>query len=189
MRQRLLVRALVFGAVVLVVGGASALAKGRDDGGTFRANLNGYNEVVGAPGPGTGSISTGATGTFVATVRGDHLDFTLTYRGMEGGTVTQSHPHFAQRHVGGDIFGFFCGGPKPPCPTPGGTVSGTWTATDIIGPAGQGVEAGAFAKFVRALRVGAVYVNVHSARFPEGEIRGQVRSTGDDNDDESGDDD
>jgi CHRD domain len=190
MKRRLVAGALVFAAVVLVVGGASALAKGRDDGGTFRAKLNGYNEVVGAPGPGTGSISTGATGTWVGKLRGgDHLDFTLTYTGMEGGTVTVSHPHFAQEHVGGDIFGFFCGGPKPPCPTPSGTVTGTWTSADIIGPAGQGVEAGAFAKFVRALRAGAVYVNVHSTRFPEGEIRGQVHGAGDDNDNESGDDD
>jgi hypothetical protein len=61
-------------------------------------------------------------------------------------------------------------------------VTGTWTAADIIGPTGQGVEAGSFAEFVRALRAGAVYVNVHSSpRFPEGEIRGQVgRSKNDD---------
>jgi hypothetical protein len=83
--------------------------------------------------------------------------------------------------VGGDVFGFFCGGPKPPCPSPGGTVQGTWTAADIIGPAGQGVEPGAFDEFVRALRAGAVYVNVHSSpSYPEGEIRGQVGSAGGD---------
>jgi hypothetical protein len=182
MKRRVLLAALLLGTLAAVVGGASALAKGKDEGGTFRAKLNGYNEVVGAPGPGTGSVSTGATGTFVAKVRGDHLDFTLTYTGMEGGTVTQSHPHFAQQHVGGDIFGFFCGGPKPPCPTPSGTVTGTWTSADILGPAGQGVPAGSFAKFVRALRAGAVYVNVHSAQFPEGEIRGQVRAEDEDDD-------
>ncbi len=176
MKRRVLAGALLLGVVAVVVSGASALAKGRDGGVTFRADLNGYNEIVGAPGPGTGSVSTGARGTFVATLRGDRLDFTLTYSGIEGGTVTQAHPHFAQDHVGGDIFGFLCGGPKPACPTPSGTVQGTWTSADILGPAGQGVEAGAFAKFVRALRAGAVYVNVHSTRFPEGEIRGQVRS-------------
>src|SRR5712691_7963985 len=146
MPKRLLAAALAFGAVV-VIAGSTALAKGGDgDKNTFKAELTGYNEVVGAPGPGTGSISTNARGTFVATVRDNPLrvDFTLTYTGIEGGTVTQAHPHFAQQHVGGDIFGFFCGGPKPPCPTPSGTVTGTWTSADILGPSGQGVEAGAF---------------------------------------------
>jgi CHRD domain-containing protein len=190
MKGRVLVGVLVLGALAVVVAGSAAFAKGGDDGSTFRAVLNGYNEVVGGPGAGsTGSVSTGARGTFVARVRGDHMDFTLTYSGMEGGTVTQAHPHFAQRHVGGGIFGFLCGGPppKPACPTPRGTVNGTWTAADVIGPADQGV-AGAtrFAEFVRALRAGAVYVNVHSSSFPEGEIRGQVRG-GDDGNNEDDD--
>jgi hypothetical protein len=181
MKRRLLAGAIVFGAVAVVVAGAAALAQGGDEGGTFRAELNGYNEVVGGPGSGsTGSVSTGAHGRFVAKVRGDHLDFELTYSGLEGGTVTQAHPHFAQRHVGGGIFGFFCGGPKPACPTPSGTVEGTWTGADVIGPADQGVQAAAFDELVRALRAGAVYVNVHSSSFPEGEIRGQVHATGND---------
>ena len=188
MKRRVLFGVLVFGALVVVVAGSAGFAKGGEEGGTFRAVLNGYNEVVGGPGPSsTGSVSTGASGLFVGKVRGDHMDFTLTYSGMEGGTVTQSHPHFAQRHVGGGVFGFFCGGPKPPCPTPGGTVTGTWTAADVIGPADQGVQAAAFDEFVQALRAGAVYVNVHSSAFPEGEIRGQVRGSGDD--DEGDDDD
>jgi hypothetical protein len=177
MTRRVLAGAVLLGAVAVVLAGSAALAQ---NGGTntFNAELNGYNEVVGGPGPdSTGSVSTQARGTFTATLR-DHetkLDFTLTYSGIEGGTVTQAHPHFAQRHVGGSVFGFFCGGPKHACPSPGGTVSGTWTAADIIGPAAQGVEPGAFNEFVRALRAGAVYINVHSSpSFPEGEIRGQV---------------
>jgi hypothetical protein len=184
MKGRVLLAAVLLGTVAAVVGGATALAKGKDDGGTFRARLTGYNEVVGGPGASsTGSVSTAATGTFVARLRGDRLDFTLTYSRMEGGTVTQSHPHFAQQHVGGGIFGFFCGGPKPPCPGPSGTVTGTWTSADVLGPADQGVPTGSFERFVRALRAGAVYVNVHSAQFPEGEIRGQVIRAEDEDDD------
>lgn len=176
MRKTLL--ALLLGAAGVAVAATSvALANGDRSRNSFSANLNGYNEVVGGPGASTGSISTRARGTFRATLRSNpaRLEFTLIYSGMEGGTVTVAHPHFAQQHVGGGVFTFFCGGPKPACPTPGGTVRGEILASDIIGPTDQGVEAGAFGEFVRALRAGAVYVNVHSTNFPEGEIRGQVR--------------
>ena len=172
--------ALLLGVAAVAVAATSvALANGDGDRNSFRAELNGYNEVVGGPGPSTGSVSTRAHGTFRAKLRSNpaRLEFTLTYSGMEGGTVTVAHPHFAQQHVGGGVFGFFCGGPKPPCPTPGGTVEGEILASDISGPTEQGVEAGAFDEFVRALRAGAVYVNVHSSpSYPEGEIRGQIRA-------------
>lgn len=176
MKKALALLLLTAGLVAVV---AASVAFADDDEGknSFKATLNGYNEVVGP-----GSVSTGARGTFRAklTDDGTALEFTLTYSGIEGGTAFQAHPHFAQRHVGGNIFGFFCGGPKPPCPTPGGTVEGTWTAADVIGPGGQGVEAGSFGEFVRALRAGAVYINVHATpSYPAGEIRGQVRGGGD----------
>lgn len=182
MRKLALAVAIVsLGAVALIT---TAIAKnGHRDGRTFHAKLDGFNEIVGGPGAAsTGSVSTLARGTFRARLRGDppRLEFTLEYSGIEGGAVTAAHPHFAQRHVGGGIFGFLCGGPKPACPQ-SGTVEGTWTAADITGPADQGVQAGAFDEFVRALRAGAVYVNIHSTNFPEGEIRGQIRHGGDDN--------
>ncbi len=185
MRKALTVMLFTVGAATVLA--VSAFARGGDEKNSFKATLNGYNEVVGGVGStSTGSVSTGARGTFRAKLRngGTALDFTLTYSAIEGGAVTQAHPHFAQRHVGGGIFGFFCGGPKPACPTPGGTVEGTWTAADVIGPADQGVQAAAFDEFVRALRSGAVYVNVHSngaaPSYPEGEIRGQISASGDD---------
>jgi hypothetical protein len=181
---------LTFGAAIALVGtigvvGTSALAGGDNGDGRrhFRATLNGYNEVVGGNGPDTGSVSTLARGTFRARVRNNPLrvEWELTYSGIEGGNVTQAHPHFAQRHVGGGVFAFLCGGPKPACPATSGTVTGTITEADIIGPANQGVQAGAtfpgddaLIEFIRALRAGAVYVNVHSPGFSDGEIRGQV---------------
>jgi CHRD domain-containing protein len=185
MRKVALLALLAATGTTLILG-AVAFADDGDNGGSFTAHLNGYNEIVGGPGPSsTGSVSTGARGVFRAKLRKnpDRLEFELTYSGIEGGTVSQAHPHFAQRHVGGGINGFLCGGPKPPCPTPGGTVTGTWTAADVIGPADQGIQAGAFDEFVRALRAGAVYINVHSTpSYPEGEIRGQVRGGGGDDD-------
>jgi hypothetical protein len=183
--RKLAVLISIVAAVGLTIVAAAALAdrgKGDRGGNNFRANLNGYNEVVGGPGASsTGSVSTTGHGTFRAKLRHnpDRLEFTLTYAGLEGGTVSVAHPHFAQRHVGASIFGFFCGGPKPPCPQ-SGTVTGTWTAADVSGPSEQGVAPGQFDEFVRALRAGAVYVNVHTASYPEGEIRGQVNGHGHD---------
>jgi hypothetical protein len=44
----------------------------------------------------------------------------------------------------------------------------------VIGPAGQGIAAGEFSELVDALRAGRAYANVHSSKFPGGEIRGQI---------------
>ncbi|HEY2997482.1 MAG TPA: CHRD domain-containing protein, partial [Acidimicrobiales bacterium] len=61
------------------------------------------------------------------------------------------------------------------CPAAGGTITGTITAADIgAGAAAQGLAAGEFDEFVRALRSGATYVNVHSTGRPTGEIRAQI---------------
>lgn len=194
---------LTFGAAIALVGtigvvGTSALAGGDNGEGRshFRATLNGYNEVVGgndtATSVSTGSVSTLARGTFRARVRNNPLrvEWQLTYSGIEGGNVTAAHPHFAQRHVGGGVFTFLCGGTtKPPCPATAGTINGTIMEADIIGPVPQGVQAGAtvpgqddaLMEFIRAMRAGAVYVNVHSPGFADGEIRGQVGHGHDDN--------
>jgi hypothetical protein len=54
-------------------------------------------------------------------------------------------------------------------------VTGVIDAADIIGPESQGIEPGSFGEAVRAMRAGATYANVHSTRWPMGEIRGQIR--------------
>ena len=48
----------------------------------------------------------------------------------------------------------------------------------MIGPSGQGIAAGQFAELVAAIRAGAVYANVHTPTYPNGEIRGQPRGKG-----------
>lgn len=157
--------------VVTAVLALTTAAVARDDD-RLRANLNGYNEVVGP-----GSISTTGRGTFRAKIDDDDqtITYTLRYRNLEN-EATQAHVHFAQKHVGGGVIAFLCGGGgKDPCPSPGGTVTGVITPDDIIGPEGQGIEPGSFAEAVRAMRAGATYANVHSTRWPAGEIRGQIR--------------
>jgi hypothetical protein len=161
----------VLAAATFAVAGDSGKSHFKSD------TLTGYQEVVG-PGP----ISTTGTGTFEAQIDGDVITYTLTYSDLEGvlvtgGVVTAAHIHFGQRAVGGAVIAFLCGGGgKPACPPSPATVTGTITATDIgtTGSTAQGIEAGSFDEAVRAIRAGAVYANVHTTRWPAGEIRGQV---------------
>jgi hypothetical protein len=53
-------------------------------------------------------------------------------------------------------------------------VTGTIIPSDVVGPAVLGIAPGEFAEFVRAIRAGMTYVNVHNATFQAGEIRGQI---------------
>ena len=108
------------------------------------------------------------------------LHYKLTYSGLEG-AVTQAHVHFGKRAVNGGVSYFLCGtaaapGPAgtPACPTPGGTVEGDIDAADVIGPSPQGIEPGAFNEILAAMRAGSAYANVHSTKWPGGEIRAQI---------------
>ena len=161
------VMAALMGLCVAVVFGDSGPKK-------VQAHLKGFNEVP--------SISTVATGDFDGRINREdtELAYEIEYSGLEG-TVTQSHVHIGQTGVNGGIMFFLCGtasnpGPAgtPVCPQ-SGKVSGTVTAASVIGPDGQGIEPGAFAEALRAIRAGFAYANVHSTKWPGGEIRGQVR--------------
>ena len=44
----------------------------------------------------------------------------------------------------------------------------------MIGPAGQGIEPGALDEILAAMRAGSAYANVHSSKWPGGEIRAQI---------------
>lgn len=188
MRKRVIGGALLAAGALVVLVTSAALAGDDNGGGNFRAQLDGYQEVVGSNiiGTDSGSVSTLARGRFEARLRRnpERIEYRLRYQNMEGGTVTQAHIHFAQRHVGGGVIAFLCGGGgQDPCTTPNGDISGTITAANVIGPAGQGIAPGEFAELVRAMRAGATYANVHSSpSYPEGEIRGQIRGRGGDDD-------
>jgi hypothetical protein len=148
------------------------VAQGQE-GRRFGARLVSYEEVP--------ALSNAAEGTFNMLIDSSDssFDFELTYSGISGTGATQSHIHFGQKGVNGGITVFFCtnlnNGPAgtPPCPA-NGTVTGTITAANVIGPGGQGISAGEFAELLKAIRAGAVYANVHSALFAGGEIRGQL---------------
>ncbi len=74
--------------------------------------------------------------------------------------MLQAHIHLGAKAFNGGIMVFLCSNlPDPPpgtqpCPVPSGTVSGSFSAEDVIGPEGQGISPGEFEEAIRALRVG-----------------------------------
>ena len=52
------------------------------------------------------------------------------------------------------------------------------TAANVVGPIAQGIAAGNLAAILEMIRAGFGYANMHTARFPSGEIRGQIKVTG-----------
>jgi hypothetical protein len=167
MRKLVLAVALLVAASLTVV--AAVAIAGGGNGGGHRAHLNGYQETTGP-----GSISTTGRGSLRLRIEDDGIHYRLRYSNIEGGAVLQAHIHFAQRHVAGGIIAFLCGGSEAACTSPNGDISGVITPAEILGPNAQGIEPGSFAEAVRAIRAGATYANVHTTRWPAGEIRGQI---------------
>jgi hypothetical protein len=169
-------RSRTLGFTLLSVLGAVALPVQADDDEDFAARLKPFEEVP--------SVSSVASGSFRAELNSSAtaLTYTLTYRNLEG-AVQQAHIHFGDKDVNGGISIWLCSNlaspPTPPntqaCPmTTEATITGTVGATQTVGPVPQGIDAGQFAEIVRAIREGLAYANVHSDRFPGGEIRGQI---------------
>ena len=171
---------LAVGVAILGAGVTTAVAVA-GDGEKLRTGLNGFEEVP--------VVLTTGEGTFNARINdaANEIDFELSYSGLEGGEVRQAHIHAGQQTANGGIVVWFCGsttnpGPAgtPTCPA-SGTVTGTIDAGDVLAVPAQGFDpAGEFDELVRALRAGVAYANVHTARSPGGEIRGQIVDRQDD---------
>ena len=180
MRSRVFIAGLA-GIAASLLGASSLVAHDNDDDDKNRrsrfvvsADLIGFQEVP--------AVSTTAKGRFWALVdtRANTITFRLTYDALEG-DVQQAHVHFGQKSVNGGVSFFLCSNLAPPpgplpaaCPVGPAVVTGVVTPDHVIGPAGQGIEAAAFAEIVAALRDGTAYANVHSSKWPGGEIRGQL---------------
>jgi CHRD domain len=161
MRKTLLL-AIVGGSLLII---ALAPVVAGDSGRSFKASLDGYQEVL--------SISTPANARFTANLRGDTLTYKLRMRGFLE-TPLFAHIHFGRPGTNGGVSAFLCGGGgKDPCPL-NGTIEGTITAANVVGPTDRGIAAGEFGELIRAMRNGSTYVNVHTPAFQPGEIRGLI---------------
>src|ERR671930_273545 len=152
MKKLVLASAVVVVALSAVVG-VQAFAK---DTHKLKAHrLSGYNETPLA-------LSSPGTGTFSAKVddQAHTITYRLTYSGLPT-AATQSHIHFGSRSQVGGVAAFLCtnlgNGPAgtPACPASGGTVTGTITPAQVVGPSGQGIAPGEFDELIHAIRAGA----------------------------------
>jgi CHRD domain-containing protein len=171
MRPKMFV--LAFAIAALTVALVATVALG-DDRSTARATLIGYEE--------TPSVSSLGHGDFRATINdgAQRIDYSLTLGGTFNSPIAVAHIHFGQRGVAGGVSAFLCGGGSKsdkPCPQ-SGTVTGMIVPSDVIGPAGQGIAAGEWRELVAAMRAGVTYANAHSATQSGGEIRGQITTRG-----------
>jgi hypothetical protein len=162
---------VVFGvtAAVMVALLGAAMVSADSNRHDMKARLSGFQEVP--------AISTQASGSLRLKVNdaGTTITFELTYANLEGGAASAAHIHFAQPGVNGAPIAWLCGGGgKPACPVAPAKITGTIVAADIIDASAQGIAAGQLGEALRAMRAGVTYVNVHTAGFPNGEIRGLI---------------
>jgi len=163
-------------AALLALPGPQDVARADRGERSFKAELDGFEEPP--------AISTTGSGEFRVRISRDEdsFEYKLSYEDLEG-VVTQAHIHLGQKGVNGGITIWLCETSTNPSPTAGtptcpgpnsGEVTGTITAAEVIGPAGQGVAPGEFEEVLKAMREGVTYANVHSTRNTGGEIRGQI---------------
>jgi hypothetical protein len=113
----------------------------------YRAKLSGRSEIPKVDSKGKGKLDA----SFDSTSK--ELKYTLTFEGLSG-PATAAHFHGpATRGQSGGVIAPIGGA------NPGSPVSGSVTLTE---------------NQAKALRSGKIYVNVHTAADPGGEIRGQV---------------
>jgi hypothetical protein len=187
--------------VTLVALMISATGSAQDDR-RLRTDLSGFNEVLG-PDLGIGALFSTGNGRLTLKIdrKSRQIAYELTYEFPDAvatpivGTqfVNQAHLHLGQKHTTGGINVWLCqsadnpapaavAASTPACPSPSGTVAGSITPAMVLALAPQGFPGGeaGFDALLAALRSDAIYANVHTDRFPPGEIRGQVGGRDDD---------
>lgn len=147
--SKLLLTATILTAALTAAGLAPGAGQGTKT--SLKATLNVGQEV-----PKPSGVRRGATGLFTATLSRESdgsgtLTWKLSFRRLTG-TATAAHIHLGRPGKSGPVALPLCG----PCSS---GVTGTSQASAAI---------------VRALLRNGTYANVHSAKNPSGEIRGQI---------------
>ncbi len=190
------------GLLALIAPATSSAHEDRDQNRRLRIDLSGFNEVIG-PNLGVGALFSTGSGRLQLKIdkQNNLIEYELTYSFPDAAAtpivgvqfVNQAHLHFGQKHTTGGIPVWLCqsadapapaavSAATPTCPSPSGTVTGTIAPGQVLALTAQGFPSGqaGFDALLDALQNDAVYGNVHTDRFPGGEIRGQFGDRGDD---------
>jgi hypothetical protein len=128
----------------------------------FKAVLTGSEEVV--------PVRTGAKGEVTFHLKGENeLIFTLTVTDIDD--VTAIHIHEGKKGENGPPVANLFAGPKKEGLLSDLLAQGQIRAYELTGP----LKGKSLQSLIQLMRAGNAYVNVHTAKNPEGEIRGQIQ--------------
>lgn len=157
----------------IAVVGPSSSSSSSLSGDQFSARLSGDNEVP--------QVNTDATGRIrlVVNSQQDALDYQISLSNLNG-IVTGAHIHSGGSGINGpivanlNVHGAFAsasaGGGGGGSATTSTSTGGTVTSADLKGPlAGKQISG-----LIKLIEDGKAYVNVHTDKNPDGEIRGQL---------------
>lgn len=156
--KKILLRLVIFPAVILFA--TFAIAAGKGD---FHAKLSGKEE--------TPVVKTKAKGeaVFHLVKEGNELKYKLTVANIEN--VTAAHIHAGKKGVEGPPVAGLFAGPEKKGSFSGVLAEGTISNKELMGSlSGKSVQ-----DLVKMIKSGDTYVNVHTDKYPNGELRGEIR--------------
>jgi Predicted membrane protein len=136
---------------------------GRDNG--YNGNGNGYN---GNGYNGNGYNGNGYNGNGFGRRR-LRLRYRLVLENIR--RVTEAHIHLGRPGQNGPIVAYLFGPNRRGISFGRGVITGVLSNRDLVGP----LRGGTIRQLIREIERGNAYVNVHTRRNPDGEIRGQIR--------------
>ncbi|MDQ6669464.1 MAG: CHRD domain-containing protein [Chloroflexota bacterium] len=129
----------------------------------FVTELSGAEEV-----PSRATLTRGVADVLVSQ-DGTSVYYTLT--ATDASTpIMAAHIHIAAKGENGPVVVTLCSAQTQPCATEGTVAQGTFTSADLAGP----LQGGALSDLIDQMQSGNAYVNYHTAKFPDGEGRGQL---------------
>ena len=129
----------------------------------FSAMLSGGEEVPPVDTATTGVASFAWNG-------GQSVKYDLNVTGMD--KVTAAYIHNAAKGQNGDAIVTLFKADSPTSQISGNLANGTITPSNLEGQ----MQGALFRDFIKALETGETYVNVHTEKIPNGEIRGQINT-------------
>ncbi len=152
-------KTLLFTALAVLFTSSVAMAAAM----SFKAELSGKEESPAVMTQGSGEA------IFTLGKDGKELSYELKVKGLEN--IAAAHIHAGKMgEEGAPVVGLF-GGPKKAGAFSGVLSKGTIMDKDLVGTlAGKTVS-----DLVAMIKAGGAYVNVHTAKVPTGEIRGQIK--------------